>query len=190
MAVLFVSTARIKRDTPMGSSVDDNLLHPQITIAQDRYILPALGTQLYEKLKELITSGDISLALNADYKELLDDYVAPCLTQFAFIEAAYSLRVRFANNTITTPDSEQGKSASVDDIKLVLNRIEDIAMFYRQRLIDYLGFNHNKYPEYTRANEDDIRASSRNYFQNINVYERRPTDNQTQAFLSGIGYKA
>lgn len=189
MATLFVSTSRIKRDTPMGSSVDDNLIHPQITIAQDRWILPVLGTQLYEKLKTLIEDSEISLPGNADYKTLLDDYIAPCLTQFAFIEVAYALRVRFSNNTIVTPDSEQGGSASMSDVKLVLNRSEDIAMFYRQQLIDYLTFNPELYPEYRQATDDDIRATSRNYFQNLNVYERRVPDNQTRAFLAAINYR-
>lgn len=190
MAVLFVSTSKLKRDTPLGSSVDDNIIHPHITIAQDRWILPVLGTQLYEKLKELITSGQITTAANAGYKTLLDDYVTPCLVQFSFIEVAYALRVRFSNNTIVTPDSEQGGAASMEDIKLVLNRSEDIAMFYRQQLIDYLCFNTDLYPEYQQATDDDIRASSRNYFQNLNVYERRVPDNQTRAFLSAINYKS
>lgn len=189
MATLFVSTSRIKRDTPLGSSVDDNLIHPQITIAQDRWILPALGTQLEEKLKSLIEDGTITDAGNADYKTLLDDYISPCLTQFAFIEISYALRVRFSNNTMVTPDSEQGGTASMEDIKLILNRSEDIAMFYRQQLIDYLCFNTDKFPEYQKAEDDDIRATSRNYFQNLNVYERRVPDNQTRAFLSAIDYK-
>lgn len=189
MAVLYVSTSKLKRDTPLGSSVDDNLIHPQITIAQDRWILPVLGTQLYEHLNKLITTGDISQPGYADYKKLLDDYITPALVQFAFIEVAYALRVRFSNNTIVTPDSEQGGSASMEDIKLVLNRAEDIAMFYRQQLIDFLCFNAEDYPEYRKAEDDDIRASSRNYFQNLNVYERRVPDNQTRAFLSAIEYK-
>lgn len=189
MSVLYVSTDKIKRDTPLGSAVDDNIIHPQIVIAQDRYILPALGTQLDDKLKELIANGNITQPQVADYKTLLDDYIVPCLTHFSFIETAYALRVRFSNNTMTTPSSEQGSAASMQDIKTILNRSEDIAMFYRQRLVDYLVHHTELYPEYNRAQDDDIPSSSRNYFQNLNVYERRPVSNQARAFLSAIDYK-
>lgn len=189
MATLFISPSMLKRDTPLGSAVDDNILHPQIVLAQDRYILPVLGTQLNDKFDSLISSGDISVASNSDYKALLDDYIVPCLVQFAFVEVAYALRLRFSNNTITMPDSEQGSNAGLQDLQLLLGRVEDMAMFYRQRLIDHLTYNVDKFPEYTKAVDDDLAATQRNYFQNINVYDRRPIDNQTQAFLSAINYK-
>lgn len=190
MATLFISTTTLKRDTPLGSSVDDNILHPQIVLAQDRYILPVLGTQLDEKLKRLIETGDITSINYSKYKTLLDDYIVPALVQFAFVEVAYALRLRFSNNSVTMPDSEQGNSASLDDMQQLLGRVEDMAMFYRQRIIDYLTYNTEDYEEYSKAEEDDIRATQRNYFQNLNVYERRPVDNQRKAFLSAINYKA
>ena len=62
--------------------------------------------------------------VNVEYKTLLVDYILPALTQFAFVEVAYSLRLRFANNTVTLPDSEQGSNASLSDIKIVLDRAE------------------------------------------------------------------
>ena len=58
MATIYLSTSRLKRDTPIGSSVDDNLLKPQILLAQDRHILPVLGTK-DGKLKKLINNGTI-----------------------------------------------------------------------------------------------------------------------------------
>ena len=188
MAVLYISTKVLKRDTPLGSAVDDNIIHPQIRVAQDRYILPALGTRLDNKLKDLIEDDEIGLAGNESYKKLLDEYIIPCLTQFVFIEVAYVLRVRFSNNTMVTPSSEQGQSASMQDIKMILNRTEDIAMFYRQRLIEYLVHNETLYPEYNKATNEELHSSTRNYFQNLNVYERGVLDNQTRAFISGLGY--
>lgn len=189
MATLYISTTTLKRDTPLGSAVDDNILHPQIVLAQDRYILPVLGTQLDDELKNLIQSNGISNPAKADYKTMLDEYLVPCLVQFAFIEVAYALRLRFSNNTITMPDSEQGSNADISDLKMLLDRVESMAMFYRQRLIDHLCYNNEKFPEYSKATEDDLRATQRNYFQNLNVYDRRTIDNQTQAFLSAINYK-
>ena len=188
MAVLYVSTSKLKRDTPLGSSVDDNLIHPQITIAQDRWILPVLGTQLYEKLNTLITDATITQANNSNYKKLLDDYITPALVQFAFIEVAYALRVRFSNNTIVTPDSEWFRQVwrTSSWCSIVLRTLLcSIVSNSSTSCVSTLRTT----PEYRKAEDDDIRASSRNYFQNLNVYERRVPDNQTRAFLSAIEYK-
>lgn len=189
MAVMYLSTARLKRDTTIGSSVDDDLLKPQIVLAQDRHILPVLGTQLDEKLKQLVTNNEIDQEQNVQYKTLLVDYILPALTQFAFVEVAYSLRLRFANNTISLPDTEQGGNASISDIKLVLDRAEDMAMFYRERLIERLRHHTELYPEYQTNTEDDIYPTTRNYFQNLNVYETKVPDNQRRAFLSAINWR-
>jgi len=189
MATIYLSTSRLKRDTPIGSSVDDNLLKPQILLAQDRHILPVLGTKLDDKLKKLINDGTISQSGNQAYETLLVEYLLPALTQFAFVEVAYSLRLRFANNTVTLPNSEQGGNASMDDIKIVLDRAEDMAMFYRERLIELLCHHNELYPEYKQNTGDDLHPTTRNYFQNLNVYEKRPESNQWKAFKSAINYR-
>ena len=48
-----------KKDTALGGSVDDNLIMPYILLAQDMYILPILGTDLYNKLKTDIQSAGL-----------------------------------------------------------------------------------------------------------------------------------
>jgi hypothetical protein len=47
---LFVSANRLKRDTAIGGSVDDDLIRPYVYMAQQRWILPVLGTKLYDKI--------------------------------------------------------------------------------------------------------------------------------------------
>jgi len=190
MATIYLSTSRLKRDTAIGSSVDDDLLKPQILLAQDRHILPVLGTKLDDQLKKLISTNVIDQAANAAYKTLLVDYILPALTQFSFVEVAYSLRLRFANNTVTLPDSEQGSNASLSDIKIVLDRAEDMAMFYRERLIERLRHHTEDYPEYQANTNDDLQPTTRNYFQSLNVYETKVPDNQRKAFLAAINYRA
>jgi len=62
-------------------------------------------------------------------------------------------------------------------------------MFYRQRLIDFLCDNVSDYPEYNTNSGSDLDPSTRNYFQNMNVYERKVPDNQQIAFLEAINYR-
>lgn len=187
--VLLCSPARVKRDTALGSTVDEDLLNPYIFITQERHIHPALGTQLYEKIRELIALAQIDDLPNRSYKTLLTDYIIPCLAQMCLVEVSYVMRLRWANNSIVMADSDVGGSASIQDIKLALERTTSIGMFFRERLIDYLTNNVEEYPEYNTNQAADLQPSTRNYFQGINVDPKQPIPNRLKAIAQGIGLK-
>tara|TARA_R110002153_G_scaffold1511_4_gene7775 strand:+ start:5098 stop:5670 length:573 start_codon:yes stop_codon:yes gene_type:complete len=186
MATLYISSSLLKRDTALGSTVDDNLLQPYIRIAQDRWILPALGTKLDDYLKTQVDADTVTGA----YQTLLEDYIQPCLVQLAFSEVAYVVRLRFANNSVITNSSEQGQPSSTTDIKRVVEQSQEIGMFYRERLIEYLCFNASSFPQYVTNTGADVSPSRRNYFGGLNVYpELNWNDNQLKAFASAIGVR-
>ena len=49
--ILFISVNTIKERTAVHSNLDEKLINPEILTSQDMYILPALGTALYERLQ-------------------------------------------------------------------------------------------------------------------------------------------
>ena len=183
---LYISASKLKRDTALGSTVDDNLLTPYINIAQDRQILPALGTELDNYLKTQIAAGT---PLSGSYLTLVEDYIQPALVQFAFCEVAYVVRLRFSNNSVTVPTSEQGSPASISDIKEVVQRANEIAMFYRERMIDFIQNNTATLPEYNQNSGSDLSPSQRNYFGGLNVYPKITDDNQLKALAGALGIK-
>ena len=142
---LFVSANRLKRDTAIGGSVDDDLIRPYVYMAQQRWILPVLGTDLYNKLSNDIDAGSVT----GVYKTLLEDYVIPATVQYAFVQLVPFLRLRFVNNAVVVMDSEQSTAATYDDLKPLMDQALDMAQFYRQRIIDYLCDNISSYPEYS-----------------------------------------
>ena len=142
---LFVSSNRLKRDTAIGGSVDDDLIRPYVYMAQQRWILPVLGTDLYNKLSNDIDSGSVT----GVYKTLLEDYVIPATVQYAFVQLVPFLRLRFVNNVVVVMDSEQSTAATYDDLKPLMDQALDMAQFYRQRIIDYLCDNTSSYSEYS-----------------------------------------
>ena len=89
MATLFISATKLKKDTALSGSVDDNMIHPYILNAQVKEIFPYLGTDLYNKL-----ISDIAGTPSGAYKTLLDDYVQNALVQFAFADLLPFLRLR------------------------------------------------------------------------------------------------
>ena len=42
--ILFISPAKLKKETALGGSVDDEILQPYIRLAQEMHLLPTLGS--------------------------------------------------------------------------------------------------------------------------------------------------
>ena len=177
---LFISTDRLKKDSALGGSVDDNLLLPYILMAQDRDILPVLGTDLNAKLISDIQGSSLSGA----YLTLLQTYIQPALVQFAFATVLPFLRLRMVNNSIVTMSSEQGSSVSHSDLKPLINASIDQAEFYRERLIDYIRNNTSSFPEYSSNTGADLSPTSENYYAGLNL-DVAPLSNKTKSFLQG-----
>ncbi len=57
---LYISATRLKTDSALGGSVDDDLIMPYILLAQDMNILPVLGTELDNKLKSEIKANTLA----------------------------------------------------------------------------------------------------------------------------------
>ncbi len=179
---LYISSTRIKKDTALGGSVDDNIIMPYILLAQDMFILPVLGTDLDAKLKSDIQAGSLAGA----YKTLVETYIQPCLVQAAFSELAPFLRLRFVNNAVVIMGAtDQSSSASYDDIKPLMDRANDASEFYRQRMIDYLQNNTSSFTEYTSNTGADLTPTTKNYYAGLNLDVNVPRSSRTKNFLQG-----
>ena len=179
---LYISATRIKKDTALGGSVDDNIIMPYILLAQDMFILPVLGTDLDTKLKADIQGGSLTGA----YKTLVETYIQPCLVQASFAELAPFLRLRFVNNAIVIMGAtDQSDSASYEDIKPLMDRAKDASEFYRQRLIDYIRNNTSSFPEYSSNTGADLDPTTRNYYAGMNLDVNVPRSNRLKNFLQG-----
>ena len=179
---LFISTDRLKRDSALGGSVDDNLLLPYILMAQDRYILTVLGTDLQNKLISDIQGS----SLTGNYLTLLQTYIQPALVQFAFATVLSFLRLRMVNNSVVTMSSEQGVTVSHDELKPLISASMDQGEFYRERLITYVTNNTSNFPEYStnQSSEGDLSPTTQNYYAGLNL-DTAPLSNKAKSFLQG-----
>lgn len=179
---LYISATRLKKDSAIGGSVDDNLIMPYILLAQDMHILPVLGTDLDTKLKSEIQGGTLA----GDYKTLVESYIQPSLVQYSFVSLVPYLRLRFVNNAVVVMGAtEQSSSATYDDLKPLMDTATDAAEFYRQRLIDYLRNNTSSFSEYTSNTGADLDPTTNNYFAGINLDTNVARSNRLKGFLQG-----
>jgi hypothetical protein len=141
---LFISVQNIKDRTGLHANVDEKLVLPEIKTAQDMYILPALGSALYNQLQTAVEGGTYT----NEETTLLDDYIADCLVYYVMSELPMGLSYQFYNKGLLRKSGENTENPSMQDMIDVANRYRSRAEFYKQRMIKYLKQNNVLYPNY------------------------------------------
>ena len=183
--VLFISEEKLKDSTAVNLNVDVDLLLPFVREAQKLYVETALGTNLTQKLKNLITAGTIGNVANAAYKTLLDDYIGDMLPGYSLYHALPYLRHKIENGNVYSKSSETGTALSIEESQAFREEVLNTCSYYRERLIDYICNNTGSFPEYSTNTGADVNPSKENYYSNMNLEMPRQGNKLTlQDFLS------
>jgi hypothetical protein len=159
---LFITTKDIKRYSVLSGSVDPDKFIYMVEIAQDTEVQNYLGTQLLEKIQDLILAGTINDPANAAYKTLLETYIKPMTIYWALVcympFAAYTV----ANGGVYKHTSESSVTVDKDEVDYLVEKYRDIAQFYTNNFIDFMVYNQTTYPEYNANTQDDIYPDTAN----------------------------
>jgi hypothetical protein len=150
--VLLISENYIKKYTTVNGSVDPNILYANVYLAQDKWILPFLGTDLMNKIKADVAAGTIT----GNYQVLLEDYVQKALLWWLMVEVTPSLCYRMDNGTLVQRQAEDTVAISDAVMKDMMDRARQNAEHYTKMLVDYLCHNSSLFPEYTSNTFPDV----------------------------------
>ena len=167
--VLFISEQKLKDSTAINLNVDVDLLSPFVREAQKLYVETVLGTDLTQKIKDLITAGTIGNVGNEAYKTLVDEYVGDMLPGYSLYHAFPYLRFRVENGGVFTHDSETGTALSTEEAQHFREEVLNTASYYRERLIDYIRNNISSFPEYSTNSGADVSPTTENYYAGMNL---------------------
>jgi len=143
--ILFISVDTIKDRSGLHLNVDEKLVKGEIKAVQDMYILPALGTALYDRLQAGVNANDLTqLEIN-----LLNNYIVDTLVNFTLAELPQGLSFQFYNKGLLRKSGENFENPSMQDMIDIANRYRARAEFYKQRLIKYLRQNIVDFPLYS-----------------------------------------
>ena len=170
--VLFISEERLKDSTTIGLNVSPDLLLPYIKQAQKLYVETKLGTDLNQKLKDLIVAGTVNVGGNEAYATLLNDYIAEMLPSFALYMALPFLRFKIENGNIYS---------STEEAQHLRNEVLNTAEYYMERMIDYIRNNTSSFPEYSTNSGADVTPDRNSYYSNMNL--ERPNQQGTRLTL-------
>lgn len=142
--ILFISPALIKARTGISEAIDDKQLKPQIKLAQDMYIQPALGSTFYKALQDGVENDTLS---NAE-KALIDDYITDALVWFTMSMLPAALSYQLFSKGVLQKTAEESNNPGRGDLELLSRQYKDSAEFYKTRLINYLKEYYTLFPEY------------------------------------------
>ena len=179
--VLFISEAKLKDSTAINLNVDVELLLPYVRQAQKLYVETKLGTDLTQKLKDLITAGTIGDVGNEAYKTLVDDYIGDMLPNWAFYHAVPFLRFKIENGNIYSKTSETGAALSTEEAQHLREEVRNTAEYYTERMIDYVCNNTSSFPEYNTNSGSDVNPDKNAYYNGMNL--ERPMRQGTKLTL-------
>ena len=167
--VLFISEEKLKDSTAINMNVDPNLLLPFVKQSQKLYCETKLGTDLNQKLKDLITAGTIGNAGNEAYKTLVDTYIGDFLPNMALYHAIPFLRFKIENGNIYSKTSETGTALSTEEAQHLREEIRNTGEYYMERMIEYIRNNISSFPEYNTNSGADVTPDTNAYYAGMNL---------------------
>ena len=188
--VLFISEAKLKDSTAINLNVDVELLLPYVRQAQKLYVETKLGTDLTQKLKDLIVAGTIGNVGNEAYKTLVDEYIGDMLPNFAFYHAIPFLRFKIENGNIYSKTSETGTALSTEEAQHLREEVRNTAEYYTERMIEYVRNNITSFPEYNTNSGADVSPDENAYYNGMNLERpmRQGTKLTLRNFLNASDY--
>ena len=167
--VLFISEDKLKDSTAINMNVDVEFLLPFVKQAQKLYVETKLGTDLNQKIKDLIVAGTINDPANANYKTLLDTYIGDMLPNFALYHAIPFLRFKIENGNIYSKTSENGVALTTEEAQHLRSEVLNTGEYYMERMIDYIKNNISLFPEYNTNSGADVSPDSNAYYAGMNL---------------------
>lgn len=179
--VLFISEDKLKDSTAINMNVDVEFLLLFVKQAQKLYVETKLGTDLTQKLKDLIIAGTINNAGNEAYATLINTYIGDMLPNFAFYHAIPFLRFKVENGNIYSKTSETGNALSTEEAQHLRSEVLNTGEYYMERMIEYVTNNLSSFPEYSTNSGADVSPDKNAYYAGMNL--ERPMQKGTKLTL-------
>lgn len=144
MANYFIHPNDVKATAYIDENADDKIITNSISIAQDLYILPMIGSGIYDELKTQIGASTLT-ALNTT---LLATYIVPALRYWTLYELAEPMTYKFTNKSIVKKKSEGSEPIVFAELMALKDKFLNVAQWYTERLKKYLIQNEASYPLY------------------------------------------
>ena len=166
--IFFINEDVLKSETILNDNVGSEFIRPAIEASQDIYLQQIIGSELMDRLSNLISTDDISKDEFKHYKYLLDDHITNYLKYKVLAEITIPLAYKYRTGGVVQTNGDHTSNSTLKDATLVQNHYELRATFYSDRLSKYLMTNNDIFPEYLSTRDTaDMKANPDSYKTNI-----------------------
>ena len=157
--ILLINYDSILHYTQISGVLDVYKLNPHILNAQILYLEPILGSTLYEKMLDLVSTNDITGSTYSNYNVLLSQYITPSVC-FHTIELAIPLNsFMIADGGSFQVQPTNAQPIQLDVIDKLTNKYRIIGQKYDDKLAMYLNKHKDIYPEYVYNSDGLIKRT-------------------------------
>jgi hypothetical protein len=135
----------VKERMSLHDNVDDKLIYPEILAVQDQYIMPLLGSTLFNKILSDIDAG----TLTGNYKDLMDNYIVQCICNYVMSELPEGLNYQYWNKGVSQKTVDNATQPTMSEMYQIVAKYKSRAEFYARKARLYLVQNSPAmFPEY------------------------------------------
>lgn len=157
--VLLLSPTYVKQVSIVGEEVNEDTIRIAVRKVQDVDLQKVIGSNLLRKLQALIGTNTVSAEENANYKLLLDEYIAPYMREMVVADISFDLAYKYRNKGIITTNDEYVANTPFGDIARLVDKHKVTAEAYRTYLCKFLCTNGGSYPELNCSCGDALEPS-------------------------------
>lgn len=132
--ILFISPQNVYDRSSVHKNIDSKILSTEIKTCQEMYLLPVLGTALYERLQDGLEADN----LTALEDTLRTQYIRDTLINYTIAESSQTLSYQLWNKGVIRKSTTNAEIVSGGEIDEFYQRFKARAEWYRERLINYL----------------------------------------------------
>lgn len=149
---LFITRTDLVRNSILDGNLDTDKFIQFVKIAQEIDVQNLLGSKLYDKISADIIAG----TLTGNYLTLVNEYVQPILIWFAQVNYIPFSAYTIAKGGVYKHLAENSQSVDKTEVDYLVSKAREYANYYSTRMVDYLCFNNELFPEYTSNTDEDV----------------------------------
>lgn len=153
-SALFIDDEYIKKNSPLGRSMDPEEIYPFISEAQAIYTQDLLGTPLYDNLIYKADSLNNPTGTFSAIEWQLIDIFSKSLAYWSIYLALPHLSIKIRNGGVAKSAPDNVQVSDLGEIRYIREEIKNLAEFWAQRTVTFLCENSTSFPLYNSTSED------------------------------------
>lgn len=156
--VLFISESNLVDRSDILTSTWSKPIANSIYQMQQAKVLPQVGSDLYNKIADLITAGTISQAGNEHYLAMLTQFIQPALISFVTADVLPRVNYKISSQGVITQVNETGQPVDLQTMQFLQERYGNEGEWFMTQLRNYMMEFENDIPELKSPTTGDMRT--------------------------------